>query len=100
MRAPLAPPRLSLLRTVEADAGLGWMSAVYTYDLIPTDTLDLGFGVGAGVLALDTRWRSDTVRLSVEGAVPVGLVGIHLASDLGGVRLNADLAGGGLVFGQ
>jgi hypothetical protein len=87
---------------VATDVELTYATAAATYDLVPSDVVDLGLGLGAGWLGYDLMFasRESRARVSVDDSTPFAYPALHVASDLGIVRLSGDLGGIALSAGD
>jgi len=84
---------------VDSDISLDTARALFTWDIIPLDGLDLGLGFGATLLDLDLRLQEiggAGTTISSEELIPVPLLAARAAWTWGLVDLRADA--GGLVI--
>jgi hypothetical protein len=81
--------------TIEADTpvstalDLGYMTVDLVYDVLPTDYVDVGVGLGLGVLWYDIELQSRLapVRIDDSGTIPIGYLTVRAAKQLGPVSL-------------
>lgn len=81
--------------TVNSMLDLELTTVAITFDFVPTEVLDVGLGIGGGVLEYDAFFQSTTTSQIVESneSVPVGFLAGRVASRLGDFLLSVDLAG-------
>lgn len=80
---------------VHTQFDLAFARALLTFDLVPTDLVDIGIGVGVGVYDIDARITDLTLNqsASTEQVAPVPLAAGRIATDIGPVQLSGILSG-------
>jgi len=74
---------------VASDLELGVATAAFTFDVVPTDVLDVGIGLGLGWFDYDASIVATTTNMSVasEESFPIAFLALRLASEIGRLRL-------------
>jgi hypothetical protein len=78
---------------VSSEADLGLYRAALTFDLLPTDTVELGIGVGATYADLQLDVDGGGTSESIEGQFPVPLLAVRGGFRIWRIDLQALLAG-------
>lgn len=85
---------------VRTQADLDVYSSTLTFDILPSDTIELGFGVGATLV--DVRGSLNQIggpnSIDVDELLPVPLLAARLGVDLGRFELRGSVAGMDVTF--
>jgi hypothetical protein len=85
---------------VRTQADLDVYSSTLTFDILPSDTIELGFGVGATLV--DVRGSLNQIggpnSIDVDELLPVPLLAARLGVDLGRFELRGAVAGMDVTF--
>jgi hypothetical protein len=78
---------------VHTDLDLADLKSTLTWDLVPSDTVELGLGVGVAVLAVDLHMveKNGPGELDSERSIPVPLLAGRFALHFGALGLYAEL---------
>lgn len=80
---------------VRTQADLDIYSAAFTFDLVPSDTVDVGIGLGAAIV--DVRGAIDQIggpnSIDVDQILPLPLLAARAELDLGSLELSGALSG-------
>ena len=63
--------------SVDSDLDLGLHQGILTFDLVPTDTLELGLGFGVAAVDFDARFRSATETVETDQFLAVPVVAVR-----------------------
>jgi len=80
---------------VETELDLAFARGLLTFDLVPTDVVDVGIGLGVGLYDLGAK-ITDVAMMqteSTEQTVPVPLAAGRLATEVGPIQLSGILSG-------
>lgn len=83
---------------VDSDLDLGLYSGAFTFDLIPTDLVELGIGLGVSYVDFSASFQEQSTgeTVDVDEAVPVPLVAARLGTRIW--RLDASLQASGITW--
>lgn len=86
---------ISVGSAVDSDIEVGVTSALLTFDLAPTDTVEFGLGVGIVALDLDLRFREDitATTVSTDETLPIPVIAARLGIDIGSWEVGGVLSG-------
>lgn len=78
---------------VDSDLDLDVLSAAATFDIIPTDFIDVGVGLGVTMLEFDARFRSTTTNdlLVTDESLPIPVLAARVGSQIGPLDVGAVL---------
>ena len=81
--------------SVDSELDLGLLSAVMTWDLVPTDMVEFGIGIGATYVDFDAaiEEQGTGMRVATDEAAPVPVLAARLGVDVGRLDLEALVSG-------
>ena len=85
---------------VATNLDLGLHTLLLTWDVVPTDYVDIGIGLGATVIDLDASIAGAGEEETADETIPVPVLGIRARVELGDFRFSALLSGMSLDLGS
>jgi len=78
---------------VDTDLDLGVSNVVFTFDLFPGETFEIGLGLGVALLSLDLKLQEQASASSVQsdGQLPLPMLAGRFGADLGRFEAEADI---------
>lgn len=85
---------------VSSDWELELYTASFVYDIIPTETIDIGIGAGIGMIGWDISLASKVgpARISGDDDLPFAFLAARIAKELGRFDFQAQINGAGVEY--
>jgi len=90
-----ALPPIAKGTPVRTDAGFQYLTANFVYDLLPTDAVDLGLGLGGGLIHYELAFKSEVSPISagLDDTLPFVFPIARVAKEIGNLGLMGTIGG-------
>ena len=86
---------------VRTDAGFKYLTANVVYDILPTDAVDVGLGLGGGLINYELGFKSEvsSVRVALDDTLPFVFPIVRIAKEIGHFGVMGTIGGIAVVLG-
>ncbi len=86
---------------VRTDVGFKYLTANFVYDIIPTDSVDIGVGLGGGLVNYELAFQSEVSSLSasLDNTLPFVFPMVRVAKEIGSFGFTGTFGGIAVEFG-